>query len=706
MRSAVVSDLDVPASLLAGDRAVLPLRLENIDFSQSDFILRLAATGPIKGLTLSDGSEAPRAPAPQAEIKLVLPRADAAKVVYVAIEAVPDSYGKATLTATIDPVDKTVPLTGNTSSWTFDVRSPALSSVETVSFPVTNRPQSLWPLIDGLIVGNYIPESVLVTSRFADDPRPLLASSAAAPGAKASFVLDHLVWQGLRELYRRRAGGPARAPKVEQMLGQVLSLQLPNGSFVPYRTVGDFAAGEITFISQKSDDNVSDGLLRTAMALDLLTAAKDAGYEVPSTAVRSARQFVQSRIQSRDPQQQSDCSFDLAFGIWALVRAGARNVDENSLDALTECKANLDVIAAAAAALARYGLSVEAKAVVDQIQSSDLSAIIKDLSDYQAAMVLEFLAEAGAPASLIETIANDLLKSTSGSAISEAALAWAARASETSSGQPQSRLNISDLSVEGLKPGDILTRSDGVIETKPIPFSQLKSISVSTRGNLDARGTLTIEGLLARPAPANRLPVGAVRRRFFNIETGKEINVARDAIDVGQELLVVLEGNHQVLPQSDAPAQPDLSPPEGNNSPLLIADLLPSAFQVISSTPFEQSGIVLHGDAAQLKPLGNLRSVETALDRWIALVIPESWRQPSPNGDGSASPGPEAPPVPQDRPPPGPPAFEFRQAYLVRVVMAGHFTVPPISVESTAPPIRTLIGEPTTLEIRLASAAR
>ena len=209
---------------------------------------------------------------------------------------------------------------------------------------------------------------------------------------------------------------------------------------------------------------------------------------------------------------------------------------------------------------------------------------------------------------LIETIANDLLqrKSTSGSTrYPRRRWLWAARggASETSSGQPQSRLNISDLSVEGLKPGDILTRSDGVIETKPIPFSQLKSISVSTRGNLDARGTLTIEGLLARPAPANRLPVGAVRRRFFNIETGKEINVARDAIDVGQELLVVcrevtIKSCRKAMPL----VQPDSSPPEGNNSPLLIADLLPSAFQVISSTPFEQSGIVLHGDAAQLKP--------------------------------------------------------------------------------------------------------
>ena len=79
------------------------------------------------------------------------------------------------------------------------------------------------------------------------------------------------------------------------MLGQVLSLQLPNGSFVPYRTVGDFAAGEITFISQKSDDNVSDGLLRTAMALDLLTAAKDAGYEKYSLHGRAFRAAVRAK---------------------------------------------------------------------------------------------------------------------------------------------------------------------------------------------------------------------------------------------------------------------------------------------------------------------------------------------------------------------------------------------------------------------------
>src|SRR5205823_5453712 len=81
--SPVVADLDVPASLLAGDRVILPLRLENIRSAhRGDFAVRIAVSGAVRGVAVLGNSEQAAPPTAQAEVKVPL-QVDAPKTVYL-----------------------------------------------------------------------------------------------------------------------------------------------------------------------------------------------------------------------------------------------------------------------------------------------------------------------------------------------------------------------------------------------------------------------------------------------------------------------------------------------------------------------------------------------------------------------------------------------------------------------------------------------
>ena len=246
--------------------------------------------------------------------------------------------------------------------------------------------------------------------------------------------------------------------------------------------------------------------------------------------------------------------------------------------------------------------------------------------------------------------------------------------------------------------GQLRRAPSGVLETDPIPYRRLRGtqVSVGTRADTGARGVLTIEGLLAKPGEASRLPPGALKRRIFDLETGREIDPSRDAFKIGDRLVVVLEGNRNALPTVTAPDGHAIVEAQG---PFLLADLLPSAFQVVSSAAFGQTNLVLRGALAKLKPRGDLRSVETDSDRWIAMIVPESWRDNPERGQDGKEPTP-AQPHRQPRSTGGEEEIEFRQAYLVRVNMAGRFTFPAASIEPTIPPVKTLRAEQSSIEIK------
>jgi hypothetical protein len=125
------------------------------------------------------------------------------------------------------------------------------------------------------------------------------------------------------------------------------------------------------------------------------------------------------------------------------------------------------------------------------------------------------------------------------------------------------------------------------------------------------------------------------------------------------------------------------------DGPLLVADLLPSAFEIVSSNfplPGKADDPSRPLDALAVR--GDLRSVYADTGRWIALITPESQR---PSAKKAKDEGLQ---LSSNDP------TEFRRAYMVRVNLAGKFTLPSVSVERTMPPVKTLLSSKSTVQVK------
>jgi uncharacterized protein YfaS (alpha-2-macroglobulin family) len=683
VRNRVVAELDAPSFLLGSDRAVLPLRLENIEFGhQGDYVVRIASSGAVNGVALvgADGKSPP--PQPTIEFRVPL-RLNEPRMQYIAVDAARDRVGPATLNISLEAAGSPVALRAHRYEWAFDLRPPGLPSVETVSFPLGPQRTNLSRLVEGLIAGRYA-DDARITAKYSDSPRALLASHAGGAGEQTPAVLDYLVWRGTFLLYGTLVGGSEQQKRDEitRILAQILSLQLPDGSFLPYRTVGNYSPHEFDFMT---------GVYPTATVLDFLVLAKNAGYPVPDQAIRSARNLVVARLANQSTS--GECPFQIPYALLVLIDSG--QIDPNQYGRLTACEYNdLTARAAGAAVVAKYGFADDAKVMLANFQSASDPTALNELPDFRHAMILAFLAEARAPAQLMDAVAEVLLARVEKTPLSSAARAWVMRAMNKAT-PPASRLMPADLDIQGT-PSAIQVGQNGVLEMPPILYRTMSSapISVGLKRNVPARGSVTIEGRLINPADGQRLPAGSLKRRFFDPDTGQEIDLSSGTLQVGKRLVVVVEGQEEAVRQAVGDVQPD---PFIGGEPVLLADLLPSAFQIVSTNVFGERDVPLRGALAQLVPRGLLRSVQTDVDRWVALIIPESLR-PKPQPDGT-SPSPEA-----QQPPPAadpPPDVDFRQGYVVRVNMAGDFTYPAISIEASTPPVQTLWAEQSSVAIKL-----
>ena len=684
VHSPVVSDIDVPQFLYAGDRAILPLRLENIDFDpgQRDFSVKVASTGAITGVALFASGTPPPPTGPNAELRVAL-APGAPKTVYVAVDTAADARGPATLTLSLEAVGSAVPPTGGPYSWGLGLRTPALTSVDTVSFPLRSQNTNLNALVQSLINEAYDPESVTVTARFSDNIQSLLSASVAAKDDGSPAILEHLVWRGFSLLHANNADHAAeRKQELLRILGQIQSLQGPEGSFLPYRTVGDYA---------KSEFKVLGGLLQVVSVLDLFSQAKSAGYDVADQPLRAARQFVEAALKrGTDDPDKFRCSLESAYAWLVLIRL--EPVDHEKIERLRNCEfERLTAQAAAAAASAKYGLSEQARVILASFPGDGNPADLKDLSDIELAMTLAFLAEAGASSQLLNAVIDTLFARDRKLSLSQAAVAWALRAGAELPANAGSKLAPGDLKIDGAPAGFLRQSEPGVIESAPVRYQRLRSppISVGLRRDIAARGLLTIEGLITKPSEAKRVPAGALKRRFFKLD-GEEINPNQVSLEIGDRLVVVIEGTPKAIPA--VPGSDNAPDANNDDGPLLLAELLPSSFQVVSNNVFGQKEFKLQGSLGSLKALGNLRSVETGPDRWVALIVPESRRDrgKEPSGQPPANPPPPAPPV----------ETEFRQGYVVQLNMAGRFTFPALAIESTTTPVRTLRAAQSTIEIK------
>ena len=194
--SPVVIDLGAPRFLLAGDRALIPLRITNVGFDYSgDFAIRTSASGASARVGVvqnGDDATAGTAGEPKTEFRSPL-KLGTSTTAFVSVEPDPTGRGQLKLAVDVNPVGSDVPLQGNHREWNVDIGAPALSSVETLSFPLQSDKTSISALVGDFISQNYDPSTTRVTVRLADSALSLMhnASSFIAP-ADFTLALDRL----------------------------------------------------------------------------------------------------------------------------------------------------------------------------------------------------------------------------------------------------------------------------------------------------------------------------------------------------------------------------------------------------------------------------------------------------------------------------------------------------------------------------------
>jgi uncharacterized protein YfaS (alpha-2-macroglobulin family) len=699
VRSHVVAELGSPPFLFAGDSATLPLRLENIDFVHNgDFVVRVNSSGPVKRLSFVSAENQPAASPVQTQTRLRLARGQP-KTTYLNVETSPDVNADIHLLVSVEAIDAAAPLDAKPRDWSIKIRPPALSSAETVTFALQRQPINLGEKLKS-VVAKYDPAvPVDITARFSDRPQLLLRSAwAAAQQDSVLPVLDQLVWRAMFLL--RNDPGPDQKLKLSKLINEIQSLQLPDGTFVPYRTIENPSAAEMNAVNidlGNPTDQRQAILARTATVLDLLSMASKAGIEVSGKAMTSASRSLKAGVIAASDHENSSCSFSTAYAVRVLVAVGM--ADRDNLDGLESCKEadpdrkNLVAKAASASTFQKFGLPDEAKLTLASFaDEKDPGRFFKDLSDFRRAMLLVFLKEANAPRDLINAVAQSLLTSSTRSTLSPAAAAWIVRSEPTSDSSPASALTASDFQLNGLTQQALRQGQDGAFETQPMTYKSLQNapISIGLKTDRNATAYIIIEGILARSDESKRAPEGALKRRFFNPDTGREIALDKEIMEIGTRLVVVLEGRKNAIPSV---VDTNGDPISDGDGPLLVSDLLPSAFEIVSSA-FPLSGKAGGSTLDALSPRGDLRTVFTDSGRWIGLVVPESERADRQNA-------PQNPTANKFKVAAAEDDVEFRRAYLVRLNLAGRFSLPPISVERSVPPIKTFMSSRSSVQVKV-----
>jgi uncharacterized protein YfaS (alpha-2-macroglobulin family) len=697
VRGRVVADLGAPAFLYAGDSATLPIRLENIDFGHRDFRVHVTSTGSIKRLSFVDGNDKTQAlDAAQTETRVRLNPGEPTTA-YLNVETSPNAKGKLSLRVSLDAVDSPLPLDANAREWTFDLRPPMLASIDTIGFALQRQSVNLGKKIESLVADRYDPKSVTVTARFSDSPQSLLSAASPTLASGGGLpILDHLVWRGMLVLNMSDKMNPNdQRAQIARIIGEIQALQRADGSFLPYRAIQEHNKRELNLQDPDASGSVRPYLFRTASVLDFLSLASARGHDVPRKSMTSASKFLKSVVDA-----QSECSFDAAYSVGVLVNLGV--ADRDNIGLLKKCRdAEMDIEsmvakAASAAAYTKYGLSADAKVIFASLAEDKDPDRFNDLTDFRRAMMFEFLVEAGAPAELRRAVSESLLTSANG--LSEGASAWIARSVSKTGSSVLSKLAVSDLTIGGLAAGALRTGQNGVLETRPIPYPRLQvsPVTIGLKTDRPAAGFISIEGVITKHREENRAPAGSLKRRFFDFNTGEEIVLEKSSLKTGDRLVVVLEGTNAAIPTV---LDSDGNQMSEGGGPLMVVDLLPSTFQMISNA-FPLKGKVDPSSTPldTLASRGDLRSIHTDADRWVGLIVPESKKDSG--KDDADAPSEQKPPIPTLAQADQTDDVEFRQAYLVRVNFTGKFTLPALSIEPTVPPIRTLFSDRATVQVK------
>lgn len=700
VRQFLVSNLGLSDFFLAGDSPLLPLRLENISFAghQGDYALSFAAEGGI-GVSLLRGDGSRVEPGADGSFAVAIPPGEPQDLL-LALDLPTALSGRHTLTLNISasgaPVD--LPKEERERSWELDLRGAGVEVQRYLSFPLGERPVDL-ALLLGAELADYDPASVRIKAHFASDESLLRLASLGADASDDAGLLDRMVWDGFIHLgHKGLAGDEAARARVQHDIDNVLALQLPDGAFVPYRTDGEFVAAELGFDTKSARSMVRHGLMRTASALDFLTRARRAGYAVPPASMTNALAYIDARVSDAQSYFYVEddpalvCLFETRYAMLLLVQAG--RFDRSKLEDLEQCGDDgLDTPSFSelvnTAVFTQYGEATDAKAVLASYYD-DAADYLEDLDPYRKAIAISMLADSGADAGLVRSIARSYLDDGIPSADLRTR-AWLARAAADLGG-PAAELSADDLEVGRPDLLALQTRPDGVVESREFGFAELEGAeldgaeaTVALGGPAQGRAYLRVSGVL-REGGDLALPQEVMRQRFFHADTGQEFDPRQTAPEVGDTIVVVVEAAAGALENF---TDDDFSDVGMNYGPVVVDVAMPGALAIISDRlqpPPPDS------DLAQLQLYGNLRSVASHVQHWRGVIVPESAR-----GDAE-QPNRDNPNTTRAAP------FEFRQGFVTRVTAAGSFVFPSSVVDALDSPGNTLLSQPVAFSVAVPGA--
>jgi uncharacterized protein YfaS (alpha-2-macroglobulin family) len=668
----IVARLDVPRFFTPGDRPVVPLVLSNREVGPGPYRIDIE---PPPGITVGDILDAGGASIRDAAsngFDMPLERG-ATVLTYVALDIAP------TLVATEARLAVSVASLGIRRERTVPIRPPSPAVLESLVMTLApGQGVSTAGLLADFVPGRFQAAGLSVDTRVSGSgPIALLAPGMAADEPETA-LLERLVWKGM---ILAGQSGPDRSGRGElaDIVREVQALQARNGSFLPYRPIGDLVPQESEDPyrdldwTERTPDLESSLVFRTALALDFLNAVSGRyGWTPPGGAVpvslaveRKAAGFLAG---------DSEVPMCSPAGIYArLVLVPHGRMDDGDVQAMhRQCLNEATPLAQAmlAALFGEFGRSELSREI---LVSYEPAALVADAGPTKIAMVLSFLVQAGAPEPLLQAVFDELVTLGVPGSVGVSDQAWLSRSAMAlgSGDEPALEVTPSDFLSAAGGAGDVLTSGFVAYDRIAADDVQLKNA-----GATPLSVALVLEGFPTESG-SEAMVTQDVRRRLFN-QAGEELDPSAVSAHVGEVLLVVVEGvRDSLLPAGQAEGMADLSPA------LILADLLPSSFEIVQPDAFAADATSQSRLPPGVTQVGKLRWVEAGDDRLVAVILPHGVLGTGVPGaeDGEAQGAAEEAP---------PPPVDFRVAYRVRVISAGEFLLPATYVEALAQPSATV----------------
>lgn len=557
VRDPVVADLGVPRFLAPGDRAVVPITLDNIGGPAGDYQVTLIASGAV---SLSD---------PEVAVRNLGrgKRASAGRV----LTATGVGTGHVALDVT-GPEGLRI-----TRQWEVVVRpsTPLVTRRMTIMVP----PERPVELPTDLLYG-IRRETAAVSLSFGalpdlDVPGLLAAlDRAGANGLEATVSRAlPLLSMGDVAVGLRMASDERVKARVQRAVDRALTFQRQDGSFAAWSPKGD-----------------ADSWL-TAYALDFLGRAKAAGYRVPEVPHRKGLDGMRATLDNA--WVEVDELPGRAYALYVLARAkmidagAVRYFQENFWDKLQTDFARAQV----ATAIAALGDGNRAGEAFGRL--SGARVVSASLRDYGSSLrddagVVALMAESG-------VVDRDRL------AQAAERLSKTYAALRTTSAQEQAWTLLAAKALIDRAPPAKIAQGDQVTEAAKPLFQRIDPAAVPAirnAGGEPLRQIVSVAGI-AEQAPAAEEQGMTVTRGLFDM-TGHPVDPA--GVRQNDRLVVILEGSatdpvdHQVL----------------------VTDLLPAGFEIEAVRLAGTGGP--RGDLSWLGDLTTPRAVDYRDDRFVASV--------------------------------------------------------------------------------------